>query len=162
MLCSRSISWHFSPGPYSLPSKEFYLTLSAEGKGSHQWIGQIFQASSRGFRNLQSNSLVVGSPCSISKFILACSGHSLHSWLRTVLLFKVFSFQLIINYDIGSAVAVKHIFSGGRDTISLRWASLQPETIKVLMLVKKKLHLARSQSTAALRHWPLGCWVVKV
>ncbi|KIL62625.1 hypothetical protein M378DRAFT_128645 [Amanita muscaria Koide BX008] len=51
----------------------------------------------------------------------------------------------------GSAVAVERIFSGGRDTISLRRASLRPETIKILMLVKKKLHLVRTQSTAALR-----------
>jgi hypothetical protein len=40
-------------------------------------------------------------------------------------------------------------FSGA---IFLRRASLHPETIKVLMLVKKKLHLARTQSTAALRN----------
>ena len=52
----------------------------------------------------------------------------------------------------GSAVAVERVFLGGRDTISLRRASLHPETIKVLMLVKKKLHLARAQSTAALRN----------
>jgi hypothetical protein len=45
---------------------------------------------------------------------------------------------------LGLAVAVERVFSGGRDTISLRRASLQPETIKVLMLVKKKLHSARS------------------
>ncbi|KIM78646.1 hypothetical protein PILCRDRAFT_55234, partial [Piloderma croceum F 1598] len=45
---------------------------------------------------------------------------------------------------IGSAVAVERIFSGGRDTISLRRASLQPETIRTLMLVKQRLRLARS------------------
>jgi hypothetical protein len=45
----------------------------------------------------------------------------------------------------GSAVAVERVFSGGRDTISLRRASLRPETIRILMLVKKKLHLTRSQ-----------------
>ena len=39
----------------------------------------------------------------------------------------------------GSAVAVERIFSGGRDTISLRRASLQPETIRTLMLVKQQL-----------------------
>ena len=50
----------------------------------------------------------------------------------------------------GSAVAVERIFSGGRDTISLRRASLQPETIKFLMLSKKKLHLARAQTAVAL------------
>lgn len=52
---------------------------------------------------------------------------------------------------LGSAVAVERIFSGGRDTISLRRASLRPETIKVLMLVKKKLRLERTQATATLR-----------
>ncbi len=44
----------------------------------------------------------------------------------------------------GSAVAVERIFSGGRDTISLRRASLKPETIRILMLVKRKLILART------------------
>ncbi|KAJ7651810.1 hypothetical protein B0H17DRAFT_958290, partial [Mycena rosella] len=37
----------------------------------------------------------------------------------------------------GSAVAVEHIFSGGRDTISLRRASLKPHTISTLMMVKR-------------------------
>jgi hypothetical protein len=35
----------------------------------------------------------------------------------------------------GSAVAVECIFSWGRDTISLRRASLEPDTIRTLMLV---------------------------
>jgi hypothetical protein len=43
----------------------------------------------------------------------------------------------------GSSVAVERIFSGGRDTISLRRASLKPETVRTLMLVKHKLLLAR-------------------
>ena len=43
----------------------------------------------------------------------------------------------------GSAVAVECIFSGGRDTISLRRASLIPDTTIVLMLVKHRLRLAR-------------------
>jgi len=55
------------------------------------------------------------------------------------------------NISLGSAVAVERIFSGGRDTISLRRASLHADTIRVLMLVKKRLHLARSQANAALR-----------
>jgi hypothetical protein len=42
-----------------------------------------------------------------------------------------------------SAVAVERIFSGGRDTISLRRATLKPETIRMLMLVERKLILAR-------------------
>ena len=46
-------------------------------------------------------------------------------------------------YNLGSAVAVERIFSGGRDTISLRRASLKPDTIRVLMLVKQRLRLAR-------------------
>ncbi len=43
----------------------------------------------------------------------------------------------------GSAVAVERIFSGGRDTISLQHASLQADTIHILMLVKKRLHYTR-------------------
>ena len=43
----------------------------------------------------------------------------------------------------GSAVAVERIFSGGRDTISLRRASLQPNTIRILMILKQKLRLSR-------------------
>jgi hypothetical protein len=50
----------------------------------------------------------------------------------------------------GSAVAVEHIFSGGRDTISLRRASLKPETIRILMLVKQRLRLARNAAKRAL------------
>lgn len=44
----------------------------------------------------------------------------------------------------GSAVAVERIFSGGRDTISLRRASLQPGTIQTLMVLKQHLRLARN------------------
>ena len=51
---------------------------------------------------------------------------------------------------IGSAVAVERIFSGGRDTISLRRASLHANTIRILMLVKKQLHLARMQADTEL------------
>ena len=39
----------------------------------------------------------------------------------------------------GSAVAVERIFSGGQDTISLQRASLCPEMIWTLMLVKQHL-----------------------
>ncbi|KAF8218656.1 hypothetical protein L208DRAFT_1419677 [Tricholoma matsutake] len=42
----------------------------------------------------------------------------------------------------GSAVTIERIFSGGRDTILLRHASLQPETIRTLMLVKQRLRLS--------------------
>ncbi|KAF4617983.1 hypothetical protein D9613_012957 [Agrocybe pediades] len=39
----------------------------------------------------------------------------------------------------GSAVAVEHVFSGGRNTISLRRASLRPETIRILMILKQSI-----------------------
>jgi hypothetical protein len=51
---------------------------------------------------------------------------------------------------LGSAVAVEHIFSGGRDTISLRRANLKPETIQTLMLVKQHLRLARTSISGLL------------
>ena len=37
---------------------------------------------------------------------------------------------------LGSAVAVKQIFSSGRDTISICCASLQPETIYTVIVLK--------------------------
>ena len=43
----------------------------------------------------------------------------------------------------GSAVVVECIFSGERDTISLRHASLKPRTIRTLMSVKRRLGLAQ-------------------
>lgn len=49
-----------------------------------------------------------------------------------------------------SAVAVERVFSGGRDTISLRRASLKAETIRTLMLVKKSLHLQREHANKGL------------
>jgi hypothetical protein len=53
---------------------------------------------------------------------------------------------LVLNFRLGSAVAVERVFSGGRDTISLRRASLHSDTIRVLMLVKKKIQLARAKT----------------
>jgi hypothetical protein len=44
---------------------------------------------------------------------------------------------------LGSAVAVERIFSGGRDTISLRRAGLRPSTIRTLMILKHHLRLKR-------------------
>ena len=45
----------------------------------------------------------------------------------------------------GSAVAVEQIFSGEGDTISLHHASLKPETISTLMLIKQHLHLSHTR-----------------
>jgi hypothetical protein len=45
---------------------------------------------------------------------------------------------------LGSAVAVERIFSGGRDTIGLRRASLKADTIRTLMFVKARLRMARA------------------
>jgi hypothetical protein len=55
----------------------------------------------------------------------------------------MFKLLKVITVVLGSAVAVERIFSGGRDTISLRRASLKPDTIRTLMLVKQHLRLAR-------------------
>lgn len=52
----------------------------------------------------------------------------------------------------GSAVAVERIFSGGRDTISLRRASLSADTIRTLMLVKQRLRLARQAVSDIVGH----------
>lgn len=52
----------------------------------------------------------------------------------------------------GSAVAVERIFSGGRDTMFLHRVSLNVDTIRILMLVRKRLHLPRTKANAALGH----------
>jgi hAT family protein len=71
------------------------------------------------------------------------------------------SFQFIfilidVIFATGSAVAVERVFSGGRDTISLRRASLKPETIRILMIVKTKLILAREEIKSNLDHLKVG------
>src|SRR6202050_4958031 len=50
----------------------------------------------------------------------------------------------------GSAVAMEHIFSWGHNTISLRKASLKPEIIWILMMVKQRLCLAHNAAKRAL------------
>ena len=60
------------------------------------------------------------------------------------------SLAIDIFFQTGSAVAVERIFSGGRDTISLRRASLKPQTIRILMIVKRKLVLAREKIKKSL------------
>ncbi|KAF9023719.1 hypothetical protein BDZ89DRAFT_955380, partial [Hymenopellis radicata] len=43
----------------------------------------------------------------------------------------------------GSAVAFEHIFLSGRDMVSMRRANLSAETIRILMIVKHHLCMAR-------------------
>lgn len=50
----------------------------------------------------------------------------------------------------GSTVAVERVFSGGRDTIGIRHASLKPETVRTLMLVKAWARLEREKAAKAL------------
>lgn len=55
------------------------------------------------------------------------------------LIFAELIFFKLESVTLGSSVAVERIFSSGRDTISLRPASLKPETIRRLMLLKHRL-----------------------
>ena len=70
----------------------------------------------------------------------------------TALHVTFFAFQVrrVLSYShsyvytfLGSAVAVERIFSSGRDTISTRRASLQPETIRTLMVLKHHFRQTR-------------------
>jgi len=45
-------------------------------------------------------------------------------------------------------VAVEQIFSGSEDTITLCHASLKPETVGILMMVKRKLIIAHEKIVA--------------
>jgi hypothetical protein len=57
---------------------------------------------------------------------------------RSLCLSDLVSYELLA----GSAVSVERVFSGGRDTILLRRASLKPDTMRALMIVKHSLLLA--------------------
>lgn len=46
----------------------------------------------------------------------------------------------------GSAVAVERVFSGGRDTLGIRRANLAADTIRMLMITKQALRLARENT----------------
>ena len=79
------------------------------------------------------------------------------NWFMTFYQCQVLLISLTMSYAIflttaslGSAVAMECIFSGGCDTISLQRASLKPETIRILMLVKQKLCLAQNAAQQAL------------
>ncbi len=78
--------------------------------------------------------------------------HLAHDILSIPGMCQVFSTSACMNnvVYIGSAIAVERIFSGGHDTISLRHASLNPETIRVLMLVKHRLQHERAAIKKAL------------
>ena len=84
------------------------------------------------FPNSQ-NSLVIFSQCQVLVISLTMS-------------LAVF----LTSASLGSAVTVEHIFSWGCDTISLQRASLKPETIRILILVKQMLHLAHNAAQQAL------------
>ena len=49
------------------------------------------------------------------------------------------SYNSSFHMFLGSAVAVERIFSSGRDTISVHYASVQLETIHTLMVLKHHL-----------------------
>jgi hypothetical protein len=46
----------------------------------------------------------------------------------------------------GSAVSVERVFSGGRDTISLRRASLKPETVRALTISRNAIIVDRERA----------------
>jgi hypothetical protein len=111
--------------------------------------------------------LTISPPCQLSHTIPAltqCNGGeagnlrslALLVWLATFCPFLVCEYwpyleSMLIFFLSGSAVSVKRIFSGGCDTISLRRASLKPETIQALMVVKDALLLERARRSLTRR-----------
>ena len=65
----------------------------------------------------------------------------------------MFKLLKVITVVLGSAIAVEWIFSGGRDTILLRRASLKPNTVHTLMLVKQHLCLAHQAIQDIVGHY---------
>jgi hypothetical protein len=79
----------------------------------------------------------------VSWLVSLCARYFLYARWASRRIVAIFVIEYLFD-STGSAVAVECIFSGGRDTISLRRASLQPDTIRTLMLVKQRLRLART------------------
>jgi hypothetical protein len=75
--------------------------------------------------------MVGKSKISVSKPFSTRTRCTFHPWYDTSGIFV--GITLLIMAE-GSSVAVERIISGGRETISLQRASLQPETIQVLVL----------------------------
>jgi hypothetical protein len=75
--------------------------------------------------------LVMYSACQVSSVLHLCC----------------YPLAMVSQRSLGSAVAVERVFSGGRDTISLRRASLKPETIRALMITKQSLRRTRRKAS---------------
>ena len=119
------MAWYRRKEKYSTNKLEEYFKLSAEDFKTcnpiQWWVGQRAQ-----FPHL----------FQLARDILCISGEYFGNFN---------SCNSNLNCLTGSAVAVERIFSSGWDTISLRHASLQADTIRILMLVKKHLHLAHTR-----------------
>jgi hypothetical protein len=72
------------------------------------------------------------------------TGSVLNPWYIFLVVLVLIFPHLICPSVLGSAVAVERIFSGGRDTISMWRASLQLETIQMLMVLKQCLRLVHT------------------
>ena len=144
LLINSSSTWGVPVEMYSdLASglSEWYLSSLSVLMSSQQLLTlPLTLTSSGGFWCLQSSGMVSWLSVPISKSLLVHSQLTLN-----VSCHSLFYLWHCHNIDIslGSAVAVEWIFSGGRDTISLCRASLKPETIHTLMLVKQCLHLTQ-------------------
>jgi hypothetical protein len=87
--------------------------------------------------------MVGWSVSTVSWLVSLCMRYFLYARWASRRIVTIFVIEYLFD-STGSAVSIECIFSGGCDTISLRHASLQPDTIRTLMLVKQQLRLART------------------
>lgn len=107
---------------------------------------RISSPSSTGIQFLQPHALVACSAWALPKTVQACA------WCARYTRYVLFDSWCLLNADetlivfiLGSAVAVERLFLGGRDTIALRRASLHPDTIRILMILKQHIRVRESQ-----------------
>ena len=134
-----------------LASEVLYGSISQEREDLCQQTWRILQTPYGRLQSMQSNPLVDRLTSSVPKLILHSSWHLEYSWWVVTCQSHTTGW---INIYSGSAVTVERIFSGGCDTISLWCTSLHADTIRTLMLVKRRLHLAHAQANAIPRSWP--------
>ncbi|KAG0695804.1 hypothetical protein DFH29DRAFT_991905 [Suillus ampliporus] len=133
----------FDESPFYIWSSLLDPQISFEGLSADCGDDHMLQSHLEHAKNQLYSETLSGSPQKAATHNFRTS----HVWLVISSLFLVTLTCSKPLSSIGSAVAVECIFSGGRDTISLRRASLQPNTIRTLMLVKQRLRLARNAIT---------------
>ncbi|KAJ7323843.1 hypothetical protein DFH08DRAFT_968862 [Mycena albidolilacea] len=137
----RALEFKLAVDNYVAKSKDLRaLELSKEDWEAIELVAQWVEA----FRTATTQMSATKSPMiSTTHAVFRGLQEELRKLFRSPFSLGYFGFAQL-DWLLGSAVAVESIFSGGRDTISLRRVSLKAEAISTLMFVKNQLRMRRN------------------